>query len=135
MPSDIHLRLEMLRQYRIFQARYAGRALAALDKACHGMSTKRATDRGGTGTCPLTDYALAYAEQRDLAAEYGQKADEIWSDIKKHIQALEDFDARQVITLFYYTADPWEDVRKKVKRSMASVFRLHNEAIKTMERM
>ena len=53
MPYDIRTRLDELRQLRILQRYHAHLAACALDKASRGMSTRRATDRGGTGSCPL----------------------------------------------------------------------------------
>lgn len=135
MPYDIRTRLDELRQLRILQRYHAQLAACALDKASRGMSTRRATDRGGTGSCPLTEFAPVYAQHRDYAREVGEKADGLWRDVKPYVCALPDLDARLVVTGYYQQADSWEDVRKSVKRSESSVFRLHREAIRGMERM
>ena len=135
MPYDIRARLEELRQLRMRQKYHEGLAASALDRATSGMSTRRATDRGGTGTCPLTEYAPVYAQHRDYAREVGEKADDLWRDVQPYVCALPDLDARLVVTGYYQQADSWEDVRKSVKRSESSVFRLHREAIRGMERM
>ena len=135
MPYDIRARLDELRRLRMRQKYHAGLAASALDKASRGMSTRRATDRGGTGTCPLTEFAPVYAQHRDYAQELGRKADDLWRDVHRYVSALPDLDARLVVTGYYQHADNWEDVRKSVKRSEGSVYRLHREAIRAMERM
>lgn len=135
MPYDIRMKLDELRQLRMRQKYHAGLAASALDRATSGMSTRRATDRGGTGSCPLTEFAPVYTQHRDYARETGEKADAIWSDVQRYVSALPDLDARLVVTGYYQHADSWEDVRKSVKRSESSVFRLHREAIRGMERM
>lgn len=135
MPYDIRTRLDELRQLRILQRYHAHLAACALDKASRGMSTRRATDRGGTGSCPLTEFAPVHAQHRDYAQELGRKADDLWRDVKPYVCALPDLDARLVVTGYYQQADSWEDVRKSVKRSESSVYRLHREAIRGMERM
>lgn len=135
MPYDIRARLEELRQLRMRQKYHAGLAASALNRATSGMSTKRATDRGGTGTCPLTEYAPVYAQHRDYAREAGEKADDLWRDVHRYVSALPDLDARLVVTGYYQHADSWEDVRRNVKRSGDSVSRLLQEAIRAMERI
>lgn len=135
MPYDIRTRLDELRQLRILQRYHAHLAACALDKASRGMSTRRATDRGGTGSCPLTEFAPVYAQHRDYAQELGRKADDLWRDVHRYVSALPDLDARLVVTGYYQQADSWEDVRRNVKRSGDSVSRLLQEAIRAMGRM
>lgn len=135
MPYDIRTRLDELRQLRILQRYHAHLAACALDKASRGMSTRRATDRGGTGSCPLTEFAPVYTQHRDYAQELGRKADDLWRDAHRYVSVLPDLDARLVVTGYYQHADSWEDVRRNVKRSGDSVSRLLQEAIRAMERM
>lgn len=135
VPYDIRHRLEELRKLRSEQRRHAQLAENAMGRATVAMSTKRAIDRGGTGTCPLTEYAPVYAQHRDYAREAGEKADGLWRDVQPYVCALPDLDARIVVTGYYQQADSWEDVRRNVKRSESSVFRLNREAIRAMERM
>lgn len=135
MPYDIRMKLDELRQLRMRQKYHAGLAASALDRATSAMSTKRATDRGGTGTCPLTQYGPVYSKHRELSIEAGKKAEAIWMDVRRHVDALGDFDTRMVVTGYYQNADSFERVACMVKRSRESVDRLHRNALKSMEKM
>lgn len=72
---------------------------------------------------------------RELSIEAGKKAEEIWMDVRRYVDALGDFDTRMVVTGYYQNADSFERVVCMVKRSRESVDRLHRSALKSMEKM
>ena len=135
VPYDIRYRLEELRKLRSEQRRHAQIAEDAMGRATVAMSTKRATNVGGTGDFPLTQYGPVYSKHRELSIEAGKKAEAIWMDVRRYVDALGVFDTRMVVTGYYQNADSFERVACMVKRSRESVDRLHRNALKSMEKM
>ena len=135
MPYDIRYRLEELRKLRSEQRRHAQIAEDAMGRAIVAMSTKRATNVGGTGNFPLTQYGPVYSKHRELSIETGRRAELIWEDVCPYIYALNDLDARLAIIGFYRNADTFDRVRGMVKRSETSLRKIMKDALDAMERM
>lgn len=134
MPYDIRDKLWQLRRLRIDASVHLASASEYFARATHGMSYRRATDTGGAGHCPLTDYALLYANERDEGREYAGRASALWAELSPIVDALPDVDARMVIGCYYNNAMTWEEVRRAVKRSEIAVQKLHREALRRMEK-
>lgn len=135
MPYDIRDKLWQLRRLRIDASVHLARASEYLTRATQGMSYRRATDTGGTGHCPLTDYAPIYARERDEGREYARQASALWEELSPIVDALPDIDARMVIGCYYNNAMTWDEVRRAVKRSEIAVQKLHREALRRMEQL
>ena len=129
---DVRVMLEQLRKMRIRQEQLAQRAADALNRATAGMGRRRATDRGGTGSCPLTDYAILYGDAIDDLEKAKSEADALWGELKALVAAVDDLDARLLVERFYNLAMPWPNVAKSIKRSQRSMIKLHAEAIRQM---
>ena len=132
MPS-IRDTLTHLRQLRLSEASNSDRASEYLHRSTHGTSTKRATDIGGTGNCPLTEYAGRYAQAREASIGAKREADAIWKRIEPHLMQM-DLDTRCVITQFYNMAMAWEDIPASIKRSKQACERMHRDALAALER-
>lgn len=130
--TDIGERLWEVRRARLREREHAMRACDYLDRATNGMSMRRATDWGGTGTCPLTDYAMLYVGERDAAKESRAQAEKLWRELEALVGTLHDLDARLILEGFYREAMSWDEVRRAVKRSGSSVDRLHREALRRL---
>lgn len=133
MPCDIRDKLWQLRRLRVDASVHLARAAEYLARATRGMSYRRATDTGGTGHCPLTDYAPLYAKERDEGRAYAARADALWAELSPIVDALPDLDARMVITCYYDNAMTWDEVRRAVKRSESAAQKLRREALRRME--
>ncbi len=132
MPN-IRDTLTHLRQLRLSEASNSERASEYLHRSTHGTGTKHAVDIGGTGHCPLTDYAGRYSQARTASIGAKREADAIWKRIEPRLAQM-DLDTRSVITLFYNWATPWEDIPNSIKRSPKACERMHREALATLER-
>ena len=132
MPS-IRDTLTHLRQLRQSEASHGDKAAEYLQRATHGTGSKRATAIGGTGNCPLTDYAERYSSQRKAAISARRQADALWQRVEPLLANL-DFDSRGVIGRYYNLAMAWEDIPAAIKRSKVSCERMHREAIAVLER-
>lgn len=132
MPN-IRDTLTRLRQLRLSEAANAERASEYLHRSTHGTGTKRAADIGGTGHCPLTDYAGRYAQAREVSIRARREADLLWKRIEPHLAQM-DLDTRSVITEFYNMAMAWEDIPASIKRSPKACERMHREALAVLER-
>jgi hypothetical protein len=132
MPN-IRDTLTHLRQLRLSEASNSERASDYLYRSTNGTSSKRAADIGGTGHCPLTDFAGRYSQARNASIGARREADAIWKRIEPHLMQM-DLDTRSVITLFYNMATPWEDIPAAIKRSPKACERMHREALAALER-
>ena len=131
--QNIREKLWALRDLRRHEASCQLNAQEQLARATQGMSTRRATDIGGTGHCPLSDHALSYGAFRDEAAAYRQRADALAAEIMPLLGRLTR-DERRVLGLFYNTGMDWRDVRQAVNRSKRVCRSLHHNALNKLER-
>lgn len=114
--------LNELRRLRIEAAEHYADASDAMDRATHGMSTKRATDMGGT-RCPLTDYAERHAKAHAQYRASADQANAIWARVQPFLCNY-DLDTQSVVELFYNQGEDMLDVVKSVKRSLVSCERM-----------
>lgn len=122
-----------LRRLRLVTAEQFSKAADLLAKACRGTSTRHATDMGGTGRCPVADFSLAYAAARDSAEHSKTAADAIWRRVSREVQTLPDLDTREVFSAYYNDAMTWDEVRRAVKRSESSIWRMHRDGLRKLE--
>ena len=115
--------LNELRNLRIQAAAHHADASEYLARATHGTSSKRATDTGGTGRCPLTDYAERHARALGQYRDSAAKANAIWTRVRP-LLTVYDYDTQCVIELYYNQAADMQDVAKAVKRSLAACERM-----------
>ena len=125
---NVRATLWELRRLRVSQHRHLDLAAEYLHRAGQGVSYKRATDIGGTGNCPLTDYAEAHAQERRLALRARAQADAIWARFAPMLEGME-LDERSVIELYYNDAVPREDIPELIKRSAAACDRMYHEGL------
>jgi len=125
--------LNELRRLRIDADIHRAEAAEYLARATRGTSAKRATDMGGTGRCPLTDYAGRHARALEQYQACAAKANAIWARVRP---LLEDYDGdtRSVIVLYYNQGEDMRDVAKGIKRSLAACERMQAHVCLTIER-
>ena len=111
--------LNELRNLRIQAAAHHADASEYLNRATHGTSTKRATDTGGTGRCPVVDYAERYAKALEQYRACAAKANAIWTRVRPLLAAY-DYDTQCVIELYYNQGADMADVARSVKRSLVA---------------
>lgn len=128
---DVRATLWELRRLRVSQHRHADLSSDYLYMACKGVGAQKALDIGGTGDCPLTNYSDAYEIEHRLAKESKDKADAIWATILPLLDSIVtlDYDARQVIILYYNTGISREDIPALIKRSVPACDRMYHEAL------
>lgn len=129
--NDIGNMLGDLRRLRQHQEQAHDKAEEYQRRATAGMTRQRATDTGGTGHCPLTDFADAHIAAMKRYHEAKRKADAIWEQIKP-LLADEGFDEQQVIDLSYNQAQSLYDVCSKIKRSQLSVSTMLRKVVDRM---
>ena len=115
--------LNELRRLRIEAAEHYADAAEYLNRATNGTGTKRATDMGGTGRCPLTDYAGRYDRAQEKYRACAAQANALWSRIRPALDSY-DYDTRCVIELYYNHAADMQDVARAVKRSLVACERM-----------
>lgn len=130
--SKAQMMLDNLRTLRLEQQERADRAADLFAMATRGMSTRRATDTGGTGECPLSRYGPDYAVAKAAAKTKGEQAAAIWQRIKPHLQGV-DYDAYGVMTLYYNQAMDWDEMRSRLKRSDAACQRMRREMVQRLD--
>lgn len=131
--NDIGIMLGDLRRLRQKQLQAQAKAEEYQRRATAGMSRQRATDTGGTGHCPLVDYADAHIAARKRYHEAKKEADALWEQIKPLI-ADEGLDEQQVIDLSYNQAMCLVDVCSSIKRSQISVSTMLRKVVDRMAR-
>ena len=109
--------MHRLRNLRIEAAAHHARASEYLNRATHGTSSKRATDTGGTGRCPLTDYAERHAKAHAQYRASAAQANAIWARVQPFLCNY-DYDTQCVVELYYNQAADMSDVARSVKRSV-----------------
>lgn len=97
---SIKATLWKLRQYRVAQHHHADLSSEYMYRAGQGVTAEQARNIGGTGNCPLTDYADMYDTERRLMVENMQRADDIWDTVRSLLAALSK-DERRAIELYY----------------------------------
>lgn len=97
---SIKATLWKLRQYRVAQHHHADLASDYLHRAGQGVTVEQARNIGGTGNCPLTDYADAYETERRMMQENLKCAIAIWEQVAPMLCGLH-CDERRVIELYY----------------------------------
>ena len=97
---SIKATLWKLRQYRVAQHRHADLASDYLNRAGKGVTAEQARNIGGTGNCPLTDYADMYETERRLMQENLKGAIAVWEQVAPILCGLHR-DERRVIELYY----------------------------------
>ena len=124
--------LNELRRLRVEAAAHHADASEYLNRATHGTSSKRATDTGGTGRCPLTDYAERHAKALEQYKTCAAKANAIWARVHPLLAAY-DYDTQCVIELYYNQGADMQDVARSVKRSPAACERMRAHVCLTMD--
>ena len=124
--------LNELRRLRIDADTYRAEAAEYLNCATHGTGTKRATDMGGTGRCPLTDYAERHARAAEQYKACAAKANAIWAWVFPLLEGY-DGDTRSVIVLYYNQGEDMLDVAKGIKRSLKACEKMQAGVCLTME--
>ncbi|MEG0741914.1 MAG: hypothetical protein RR521_06770 [Clostridia bacterium] len=132
---DICEQLWEIRRLRLSAANHYAWASEYMTRASYGMSTRRAVNVGGTGKCPLTDYAACYSRERKSAEQDRRAADERWTACKQWVDALANLDARLLVECYYNCAMSWAEVRATIKRSESAVYELHREALRSCNGM
>lgn len=135
MTFGVEEKLWNVRRLRLEQERHNRRAVDYLLCAQVGMGKQRATDMGGTGHCPLTDFATQYGKERELWLEAKKRADDAWSILAPQVMKLPDLDMRLIIEYYYNAAMDWSEVCKVVKRRQMSAFKLHKAGILSLEKL
>jgi hypothetical protein len=130
--SKAQVMLDNLRTLRLEQQERADRAADLFAMATRGMSTRRATDTGGTGDCPLSRYAGDYAVAKGAAQRKALQADDIWRRVEPLLRDVE-LEAGSLIALYYNHALDWEDMRSQIKRSDAACQRMHREMVQRLD--
>lgn len=120
-----------LRNLRIQAAAHYANASEYLNRATHGTSSKRATDTGGTGRCPLTDYAERHARALEQYRVCAAKANAIWTRVRPALYVY-DYDTQCVIELYYNQGADMADVSRSVKRSPAACERMRAHVCLTL---
>ena len=123
--------LNELRCLRIEATAQYADASEYLSRATHGTSSKRATDVGGTGHCPLTDYAERHARALERYRASAAKANAIWTRVRPALYVY-DYDTQCVIELFYNQGADMPDVARSVKRSLAACERMRAHVCLTL---
>lgn len=131
MNDTSHL-LNELRNLRIQAAAHYADASEYLSRATHGTSSKRATDMGGTGRCPLTDYAERHANSVALYRASADQANAIWARVRPAL-AVYDYDTQHVIELYYNQGADMQDVARAVKRSLKACDKMQAGVCLTMD--
>ena len=124
--------LNELRRLRIEAAGHYANASELMRRATNGTGTKRATDMGGTGNCPLTDYAGRHAKADKQYRVCAAQANAIWARVKPFLCNY-DLDTQSVVELFYNQGEDMLDVVKSVKRSMISCERMQAHVCLTLK--
>ena len=109
--------LNELRRLRIDADTHRAKADEYLHRATRGTSAKRAIEIGGTGNCPLTDFAGRHARAQEQYKACAAKANAIWTRVRPLLEAY-DCDTQCVIELFYNQGAEMQDVARSVKRSL-----------------
>ena len=124
--------LNELRRLRVEAAAQYADASEYLARATNGVSAKRATDLGGTGHCPLTDYAGRHARALERYRACADKANAIWARVRPAL-AVYDYDTQCVIELHYNQGADMPDVARSVKRSLAACERMRAHVCLTLD--
>ena len=124
--------LNELRRLRIEAAEHYANASELMHRATNGTSTKHATDMGGTGRCPLTDYAEQHAKAHAQYRASADQANAIWARVQPFMRNY-DLDTQNVVELFYNQGEDMLDVAKSVKRSMVSCERMQAHVCLTLK--
>lgn len=95
--------LRRIRQLRLLEDAHRARAAEHLSKACRGMGRHEAARLGGTNRCPLTDHALAYADERDRCLACAGDANTLWNAVKPRLHSLPR-EHRRMLCLYYNAA-------------------------------
>ena len=120
-----------LRNLRIQASAHHADASEYLARATHGTSSKRATDTGGTGRCPLTDYAERHARALEQYRVCAAKANAIWTRVRP-LLTVYDYDTQCVVELYYNQAADMQDVARAVKRSLVACERMQAHVCLTL---
>ena len=123
--------LNELRRLRIEAAEHYADAAEYLNRATNGTGTKRATDMGGTGRCPLTDYAGGHARAAEQYKACAAKANAIWAWVFPLLEGY-DGDTRSVIVLYYNQGEDMLDVAKGIKRSLKACEKMQAKVCLTL---
>lgn len=126
--NEIKDKLVQLRALRREASIHYAKAADYFERASRGMSTRRATSIGGTGGCPLTDYAPAYMAEKEHGREISHKANELVRDLMPVIRGLP-AEQQQIVLLYYDRLLPWVDIAKAAHRSREACWRMHRQAI------
>ena len=111
--------LNELRRLRIDAAEHRSEAAEYLHCATKGTSSKRAIEIGGTGNCPLTDFAGRHARAAEQYKACAAKANAIWTRVHP-LLAVYDYDTQRVVELYYNQGADLQDVARSVKRSLVA---------------
>jgi hypothetical protein len=111
--------LNELRRLRTEADKHRADAAEYFHCATRGTSAKRATDMGGTGNCPLTDFAGRHARAVEEYRACAAKANAIWARVHPLLAAYA-YDTQCVIELYYNQGADMQDVARGVKRSLAA---------------
>lgn len=121
-----------LRRLRLDAQYHNAKAAEYMARATCGTSTRRATNMGGTGRCPLTDYAERHAKAHAQYRASADQANAIWARVKPFLCNY-DLDTQSVIELFYNQGEDMLDVAKSVKRSLVSCERMQAHVCLTLQ--
>ena len=124
--------LNELRRLRIDADKRRAEADEYFHRATRGTSAKRAIEMGGTGNCPLTDYAERHARALEQYRTCAAKANAIWARVRPFLCNY-DLDTQSVVELFYNQGEDMLDVVKSVKRSLVSCERMQAHVCLTLK--
>ena len=124
--------LNELRRLRLDAQYHNAKAAEYMARATCGTSTKHATDMGGTGRCPLTDFAYRHAKADKQYRASAAKANAIWARVRPLLDVY-DYDTQCVIELYYNQGADMQDVARAVKRSLKACDKMQAGVCLTMD--
>lgn len=123
-----------LRRLRLDAQYHNARAAEYMARATNGTSTRRATDMGGTGDCPVANYAEAYGREHAAAIVSINAARAIWAQVLPLLDGI-GLDERLVIEYLYNRGMDFPDIAKAIKRSINACYQMHRDTVAMIARM